>query len=287
MTQKPPHFLPYQGSKRLLAPRILAVLQGRRFARVIEPFAGSGALTLAAAQAGLADRFVLGESLVPLANLWTQVLAEPEQVAARYEQLWQDPANFQLVRAEYNRTHEPAALLYLLARCVKNAPRWSQAGAFNQAPDQRRRGTSPQRMAAQVRAVAALLRDRCTVHGADFAQVLHDAAPGDLVYLDPPWQGTSLGKDRRYHAGLTRQRLIDQLAGLRARKVPFLLSYDGQCGGRQYAEPLPHSLGLTRLDLEAGRSSQATLAGRADVTVESLYVSPDLDVAREVLDSLG
>jgi DNA adenine methylase len=281
VTQKPPHFLPYQGSKRLLAPRILATVQGRRFARVIEPFAGSGAVTLAAAHADLADRYLLGESLKPLADLWSQVLSEPEVVAARYAELWQDPHGFGEVRQAYNQTHEPAALLYLLARCVKNAPRWSQTGAFNQAPDQRRRGVQPERLAGQLRAVSRLLHGRCEVQALDFAQVLRQAGPEDLVYLDPPWQGTSLGRDRRYHAGLTRERLVQVLAELRARRVPFLLSYDGRCGEREYAQPLPDSLGLTRRDLDAGRSSQATLAGRAEVTVESLYVSPELLDSRQ------
>jgi DNA adenine methylase len=35
-------------------------------------------------------------------------------------------------------------------------------------------------------------------------------------------------------------------------------------------------LGLHLVELDAGRSSQATLLGRAEVTVESLYLSPAL-----------
>jgi DNA adenine methylase len=31
-----------------------------------------------------------------------------------------------------------------------------------------------------------------------------------------------------------------------------------------------------RVDLEAGRSTQATLLGRDEITVESLYLSPEL-----------
>ncbi len=270
-----PHFLPYQGSKRLLAAHILATVQGRRFARLIEPFAGSAAVTLAAASQGLAESFVLGESLAPLARLWQQVLDDPEAVIERYAKLWQD-AEFDRVRATYNQTHEPAALLYLLARCVKNAPRWSQAGDFNQSADKRRRGVMPERLAGQVRAVSSLLRGRCMVCHDDFATVVAQARPEDLVYLDPPWQGTTVGKDRRYHAGLTRERLILTLRGLNERGVPFLLSYDGRCGDRKYGEALPEDLGLTLRELDAGRSSQATLSGRNDVTFESLYLSPAL-----------
>lgn len=41
----------YQGSKRNLAPRILDYLP-RKMRRLVEPFAGSGALSLACAEGG-------------------------------------------------------------------------------------------------------------------------------------------------------------------------------------------------------------------------------------------
>jgi DNA adenine methylase len=39
---------------------------------------------------------------------------------------------------------------------------------------------------------------------------------------------------------------------------------------------LPERLRLHLVELDAGRSSQATLLGRDEVTVESLYLSPAL-----------
>lgn len=272
-----PHFLPYQGSKRLLAGRILAAVGNRRFRTLFEPFAGSAAVTLAAAHARLADRFVLGESLAPLADLWRLVLRDPDRLADEYARLWQAQLgrtdHFEQVRQAYNASQDPPLLLYLLARCVKNAPRWSAAGQFNQSPDRRRLGVRPDRLRVSVRAVAGLLHGRCEVRTGDFAAVLADAGPHDLAYLDPPWQGTSTGPDKRYHQGLRRERLVGVLEGLDAGGVAWLLSYDGRCGERTYGPPLPEALGATRLELEAGRSSQATLAGRVERTVESLYLS--------------
>jgi DNA adenine methylase len=58
--------------------------------------------------------------------------------------------------------------------------------------------------------------------------------------------------------------------------VALALSYDGRRGARTYGSPLPASLGLRRVELVAGRSSQATLLGRAEVTIESLYLSREL-----------
>ena len=92
------------------------------------------------------------------------------------------------------------------------------------------------------------------------------------IYLDPPYVGTSTGRDRRYASGLDSERLAAEVASLRARGAAVLISYDGETGGRSYAPPLPESLRLERRLLDAGRSSQATLLGRDERTLEALYL---------------
>ena len=278
-----PHPIPYQGSKRLLAERILGVVADRRFAVLYEPFAGSGAITIAAAARRLADRYRLSDTLGPLVGIWQAILNEPEALADAYECLWTEQLNgdgiahFNRVRDEFNAgAVGPELLLYLLARCVKNSPRFNKDGAFNQSPDKRRRGMRPSKMRQGISGVSALLRDRAVVVTEPFEKALATATARDLVYLDPPWQGTSTGRDRRYHEGLDRARLVAALDGLSRRGVPVLLSYDGRCGEKKYGTPLPDGLGLVRLELHAGRSSQATLLGRVDETFESLYVTESL-----------
>lgn len=277
-----PHPIPYQGSKRRLAPAILAALGDARCATLYEPFAGSAALTLAAAARGVADRHVIGDSLAPLVAIWARALTTPAALAAEYEELWiaqhDDPGHFTRVRAEFNAAPDAARLLYLLARCVKNAPRFGPAG-FNQSADRRRRGMHPDRMRRALEGAGALLAGRATTFTGDAEACLATAGPGDLVYLDPPWQGTTEGRDRRYHQGFDRARLDALLADLNARGVPWLLSYDGRTGTRTYGTPLRGDLVGARRDLRAGRSAQATLSGRAEDTVESLYLSPHPGVA--------
>jgi DNA adenine methylase len=94
----------------------------------------------------------------------------------------------------------------------------------------------------------------------------------NFFYLDPPYQGTSQGRDQRYVAGVSRERMIEALDMLNEKRVPFVLSYDGSCGERTYGEALPENI-AHRILLDVGRSSQATLSGREEVTIESLYVS--------------
>lgn len=131
-------------------------------------------------------------------------------------------------------------------------------------------------MGSAIKEASLLLRGRTELFCGDFTETMKGASKGDLVYLDPPYHGTTYGKDKRYFTQLERDALIAGLADLNARDVPFLLSYDGMTGGIEYGEPLPDDLGMRRLLLDAGRSSQATLNGRNEVTLESLYVSPGL-----------
>lgn len=276
-----PHPIPYQGSKRALAPRILALVQGQHFEKLYEPFAGSAALTLAASKLRIADKFVIADSLSPLVALWKQIVSKPDRLASEYEEIWRgqtegDTRYYFQVRDEYNRTGGPARLLYLLARCVKNSPRFNGEGLFNQSADKRRLGMRPEKMRRELSGASALLSGRSRILGGDFEATLKSASGADLVYLDPPWQGTTDGPHKRYHQGLSRDRLISALEDLNSRRIPFLLSYDGRCGDKTYGEPLPARLRLTHMELHAGRSSQATLAGRSEDTVESLYISPAL-----------
>jgi DNA adenine methylase len=120
-----------------------------------------------------------------------------------------------------------------------------------------------------------LLHGKARTVCADFLEVFETAAPGDFFYLDPPYQGTSEGRDSRYIGGVTRQRMIEGLNILNERGIPFILSYDGYCGDRTYGDRLPREL-ASRILLDVGRSSQATLNGLDHVTIESLYVSHNL-----------
>ena len=273
-----PHPIPYQGSKRNLAGTILAVVNDRKVRRIYEPFAGSAALTIAAAQMGIGSSFVIGDTLAPLITIWHQVLADPDGLASAYAKIWSgqrdgDHGYYASIRERFNKDGDAAALLYLLARCVKNSPRWNKNGLFNQSEDKRRLGMRPDKMRREITGAHHLLRGKTNCVAGDFEKTIEEATPQDLVYMDPPWEGTSGGRDTRYHKGLQRGRVVAALESLNRRGVPWLLSYDGRCGAKTYGAPLPDELKATRLELDAGRSSQATLNGLEAVTIESLYVS--------------
>jgi DNA adenine methylase len=276
-----PHPIPYQGSKRRLAPEILAHVGSRTFDSLYEPFAGSAALTIAASTCGLANRYVIGDSLGSLMEIWDAILETPDSLASAYSKLWEEQGtepreHFNRVRLEYNEKGGASRLLYLLARCVKNAPRWNKRGGFSQSADHRRKGMRPSKMSAQIEGCHELLSGVTTSLALDAAVTCRSAGPSDLVYLDPPWQGTSSGPDTRYHAGFDRTALEAMLDSLNARGANWILSYDGRHGKKSYGAPLPSRLFGAHFEIAAGRSSQATLNGQSAETYESLYLSQSL-----------
>src|SRR5262245_51404685 len=82
-----PHPIPYQGSKRNLV-RLIAKYIPQKIETWYEPFACSAAMTLWAASKGVAKKYVIGESLIPIAELWQAILQEPALTAKKYETLW-------------------------------------------------------------------------------------------------------------------------------------------------------------------------------------------------------
>ncbi|MBI5562005.1 MAG: DNA adenine methylase [Deltaproteobacteria bacterium] len=105
---------------------------------------------------------------------------------------------------------------------------------------------------------------------------MSEANPDDLVYMDPPYQGVSGGRDSRYLEGLSCEKFAAALQDMNRRRLSFIISYDGRTGEKVYGGVLPERLNLKHIEVKAGVSSQATLLGRTAETIESLYISPAL-----------
>ncbi|MDX2163640.1 MAG: DNA adenine methylase [bacterium] len=275
-----PHVIPYQGSKRLIAPHILRWFPPTAH-RLIEPFAGSAAVALAALHHEQVEQVVLGDTDSALVALWERIIDAPEALADAYAALWEqqrglEQSFYNQVRAAFNLDAQPEMFLFLLARCVKAAVRYNANGQFNQSPDNRRRGTHPDTMRERIRTTSALLRGRVTLVHADYQTLLAQATPKDVVYLDPPYQGVSRTRDPRYKAAVLFDEFMAVLHALNQRQVSYIVSYDGRTGSKNYGQSLPASLKLQCIEIDAGRSSQATLLGRDERTTEAIYLSPAL-----------
>lgn len=275
-----PHPFPYQGSKRGIARSILSCFPDD-VERLVEPFCGSGAVSVAAAAHGLAKRLWLSDSNGPLMVLWQEILERPNDLVNRYEQLWiQQHRNrkefFLRIRDDFNASHQPHLFLYLLARIVKGSVRYSSEGMFNQSADNRRSGMRPGTMRRQILGVHVLLSGKTTLSTGDFRKVVSESGQEDLIYMDPPYQGTSFTRDHRYYNGLRYAEFVEALRAMNDAGLSYIVSYDGKTGDKKHGKPLPPDLSLHHLYIDAGRSSQATLLGNNHQTIESLYLSPAL-----------
>ena len=275
-----PQPFPYQGSKRQLATSIMPYFP-KDAKRIVEPFAGSAAITIAAASRCLATKFWINDAHVPLINLWHDIIERPDAISLAYTKLWNAQVGnerkfFDRVRSSFNQSHRPADFLYLLARCVKASIRYNSNGEFNNTPDNRRKGARPDEMRLRIEYVSSLLQGRTKITSLDYVEVLNKCTENDLVYMDPPYQGVCGNRNQRYLPKIEHDEFCLELQKLNERNIRYIISYDGRTGDKAYGQPMPDSLELTRIELWAGRSAQATLLGRSDVTYESLYLSPNL-----------
>ncbi|MCY3021730.1 MAG: Dam family site-specific DNA-(adenine-N6)-methyltransferase [Planctomycetota bacterium] len=275
-----PHPIPYQGSKRNLADEILRCFPAE-IETLHEPFAGSAAISLAAAAHRRAKCFHINDLNKPLVDLWRAIVNTPDKLAIAYEALWNeqldDPkAFYRKVRDQFNLTGRPDCFLYLLARCVKASVRYNANGEFNQSPDNRRKGATPATMREHIYGASSLLKGRTTFSSRNYRDVVLHACREDLVYMDPPYQGVCGNRDTRYLASVQFCEFVEVLEQLNAKHIRYIVSYDGRTGTRVHGRMLPEDLKLAHMELDAGRSTQATLLGRDEATYESLYLSPAL-----------
>jgi len=277
---KLPHPIPYQGSKRNIADKILRYFPDK-IHRLVEPFAGSAAISIASAYYFKANKFILNDINQPLISLWNEIINNPNQIIKKYYDIWNGQAGnvddyYYDIRKMFNETKQPEYLLFLLAKCVKAAVRYNTMGDFNQSPDKRRLGRNPQAMREDILRVSHLFKNRVELFSTDYSNILDEVTEYDLIYMDPPYQGTGMNGGFNYAGNIDFDDLILSLYSLSKRNIPFILSFDGRTENKTYGRPLPEELGLAKIEINAGRSTQATLLNREEYTYEAIYLSPCL-----------
>jgi DNA adenine methylase len=284
MNRKTPHIVQYQGSKRMLASQILQYMP-RRFKRLVEPFSGMAAITIAVALENRAEEYYINDLNIEIVDLIKYAIERPDKLVDKYSLLWNEQfsypdghiEHYYHVRNRYNEGERtPEIMLYLLARCVKGAVRYGRNGHFNQSPDKRRHGTNPQNTSANVYQISHLLKNKAMFSAIDYKEVFNRVVKGDIVYMDPPYQGVSNTRDNRYLAGVDFDEFVQSIEVLNKKNVDYIISYDGLCGEKTYGNDLPDYLNCKKIMLNAGLSSQSTLLGKRDITYEALYISDGL-----------
>jgi DNA adenine methylase len=269
---------PYQGSKRKIADHILKYFPEEENLRIIEPFAGAGAVSIAAAIHNKNYKFLMNDTNIPLIKLWEMIIQKPEKLCESYQKYWkqQNIDTYKNIRDEFNKTQRPDLFLYLLARCVKAAIRYNSQGLFNQSPDKRRKGMNPKKMRSNILAISRLFRKRITFISKDYKEIINLVNKSDLLYMDPPYQGVCANKNPRYSTPIIFEEFVKFLTVLNKKNISYIVSYDGRTGKKTHGKILPKILNLTHIEINAGKSAQYTLIGKSEITYESLYLSPAL-----------
>lgn len=245
--------LKWIGNKQRFAEEIAAALprEGRRY---IEPFVGSAAVT-----ATVAPRVgVAADVLAPLVGIHATVQARPEALVEAYAQrraqflAGDRDAVYRAVRDRYNADPNPDDLLFLARTCYGGVIRFRLGGAMN-TPCGPHRPIPPESLAVRVAAFRARLAGTTFVVS-DFAPMMDDAGPGDVVYCDPPYsdsEGTLYGAQ---HFRL--ERLLDAIARAKARGARVALSIDGskRSGAKVIDLALPEGLFASAAMIRVGRS---------------------------------
>jgi DNA adenine methylase len=254
------------------------------------------AISIATAKEKRAEQYLINDINKPIVRLLKAAIDSPSELVGKYTKVWEEQFtypdghldHYYYIRDCFNEgTQSAENMLYLLARCVKGAVRYGKNGNFNQSPDKRRHGTNPKNISDSVNAISALLKGKTVFSTIDYREIFEIAEPGDLVYMDPPYQGVSNTRDNRYYAGVGLNDFSESIKILNRKGVDYIISYDGACGGREYGSDLPGCLNCTKILLNAGLSTQATLLGKRDTTYEALYVSENLaGVTRKIPEQM-
>jgi DNA adenine methylase len=180
--------LKWVGGKSWLGPTLLPFIPDV-INTYYEPFVGGGSVFWALAQANTKiNRVVLNDSNEELIDLYRVIRDFPEELIRELEPLLYDKELYYWIRAQNPETLEPvrraARTVFLNKNCFNGLYRVNKAGQFNVPFG---RYTNPTICDEEnIRACSKVLQ-KAELHSGDFADVVSEAGPGDVVYFDPPY----------------------------------------------------------------------------------------------------
>lgn len=188
--------LKWAGGKTQLLPELLANAP-RKFGKYIEPFFGGGALFFAMRSEGA----VVADSNPELFNLYSTVAHSVDVVIDRLGSCPNTEDAFYMMRAldwtKMAPADAAARTIFLNRTCYNGLYRVNKNGGFNVPFGRYKNPKILDELA--LRAASVLLSKSTIVHG-DYKSVLAEyAAPGDFIFLDPPYLPVSKYADfKRY-----------------------------------------------------------------------------------------
>jgi DNA adenine methylase len=220
-------FLKWAGGKFRVLDRILPALPDG--ARLIEPFAGSAAVSL---NAGFASA-VVADFNADLINLYRSIQVGTtrfvSEAGALFDGSYNNRDSFDALRAEFNDTDDAfrrsVNFVYLNRHGFNGLCRYNARGKFNVPFG---RYTNPGFPRLEIEAFGAASQVMEFVH-TDFLATMSEAKPGDVIYCDPPYVPLSVTSNFTGYApgvfGFAQQKALAEKARECARHgVPVVIS---------------------------------------------------------------
>ena len=246
--------LKWVGNKQRMAHEIVSYFPDS-FGTYYEPFLGSGAVL-----ATLRPRRALGsDTFAPLLEIWRTLHDDPDELcqwyADRYEQMiaGEKVAEYERIKASYNRKPNGADLLFLCRSCYAGIVRFRQADGYMSTPCGPHKPIPPEAFAARVNEWHRRTSE-AEFARLDYPEAMSRAVAGDLIYCDPPYthsQAILYGAQR-----FQLRHLFRVIADCKARGVRVALSIDGtkRSGDLVCKLPIPDGLFEREVLVNCGRS---------------------------------
>lgn len=246
--------LKWVGSKQKFAHEIIAHLP-RAFRAYHEPFLGAGGVMAVLAPA----RGYGSDTYPPLMEIWTTLSREPELLKTWYQDRWTAFQNsdrvavYEAIKARFNAAPNGADFLFLCRSCYGGVVRFRRSNGHMSTPCGAHPAIPPKAFAKRVDLWHQRLRG-AQFDLLDYRDAMDRAAPGDVIYCDPPY---SFSQSILYGAqSFQLPDLFEAIAKAKARGVWVALSIDGtkKSGGTYCDLPLPEGLFEREIMLNVGRS---------------------------------
>jgi DNA adenine methylase len=267
--------LKWIGNKQRMAHEIASYFP-TNYGVYFEPFLGSGAV-LGTLQP---KRAVGSDTFAPLMEIWQTLRTDPERLKRWYAERYvcmmsgDKVAEYERIKASYNRQPNGADLLFLCRSCYGGVVRFRQADGYMSTPCGPHRPVAPDAFAERVDEWHRRTQGAC-FRQLDYREAIAQAKPGDLVYCDPPYthsQAILYGAQR-----FRLRQLLDAIADCKARDVYVALSIDGtkRSGDHLCRLPIPTGLFEREILVNCGRSMLRRLQMRGQ-TLEGEVVADRL-----------
>lgn len=178
-------FLKWAGNKNRVKHHIVPRLpQGKR---LVEPFAGSCAISLASDF----DSYLIADANADLIDMYQFIKVDVDAVIEAAEELFVPRNNeaeaFYELRLEFNQAvtsvRKSALFIYLNRHCFNGLCRYNASGGFNVPFGKYSGPTCP---SAEIRGFSEFAQ-RCEFHHQSFEETFAMAEEGDVIYCDPPY----------------------------------------------------------------------------------------------------